>query len=430
MISTSEREEVSAFAAPSVAAASSRRALLATFLGNALEVYDFTVFSFFSAIIGRQFFPMASPTLSLIASLATFGAGFVARPVGAIVFGQYADRRGRKAALALTIALMAAGTAVVALTPSYEQLGLAAPILLLIGRLLQGLSAGAEIGVTSAFLLEIAAPSRRCFNVSWQAASQGAAALLGAIAALTIFTALPEADIETYGWRIPLLLGTLIGPIGWYVRRHLDEPSRVSNTQTAAGEQRNSFSIFTVAVGALVMMGSTATTYIVIFHMPTWLVTVVHLPRLTSFVAACAAGATLLIVAPLAGGLADRIPNRRVLPMACAIAALVLVLPVFNLLVHRPALPTLVIGVVALVACVAVSAGAGGALLLEGLPQEFRATGMSLIYSIGVTIFGGLSPLLVTCLGALTNDPRAPAWYLALSTLVSALAIAVYPRRA
>ncbi|EHP38146.1 major facilitator superfamily permease, partial [Cupriavidus basilensis OR16] len=201
----------------------SRRAIVAAAIGNGLEMYDFTVYSFFAATIGKLFFPSSSPLASLLLSFATFGAGFVMRPLGAVLIGNLADQRGRKAALTLTIVLMTAGTALIAFTPTHASIGVAATVLVVIGRLLQGLSAGGEIGAASALLLESASKRNRCFLVSWQAATQGGAALLGALTGAAVSALLsPDAMLE-WGWRLPFMLGLLIAPVGMYIRRHLHE---------------------------------------------------------------------------------------------------------------------------------------------------------------------------------------------------------------
>nr|WP_257993464.1 MFS transporter [Cupriavidus pauculus] len=199
------------------------RAVIAAAIGNGLEIYDFTVYSFFAATIGRLFFPASSPMASLLLSFATFGAGFVMRPLGAVLIGSMADRRGRKAALTLTIGLMTAGTALIAFTPSYATIGVAATVLVVLGRLLQGLSAGGEVGAASALLMESATQDRRCFLVSWQAATQGAAALLGALTGAAVSATLSPEALQSWGWRVPFMVGLLIAPVGIYIRRHLEE---------------------------------------------------------------------------------------------------------------------------------------------------------------------------------------------------------------
>lgn len=201
----------------------SRKATVACALGNALEMYDFTIYSFFAVVIAKNFFPAQSASASLLMSLATFGVGFLMRPVGAVVIGRFADRRGRKAALSLTISLMTVGTAMIAFAPSYQDIGLFGTLMLVAGRLTQGFSAGGEVGTASVYLMESSASGNRCRNVSWQAASQGYAAMVGAGLGLLLNNMLSAEDLENWGWRIPFMLGLLIGPLGWYIRRFLPE---------------------------------------------------------------------------------------------------------------------------------------------------------------------------------------------------------------
>lgn len=199
------------------------RVIAVATVGNALEWFDFTVFTFFAATIARQFFPSDDPTTALLAAWMTFGVGFLTRPLGGIVLGAYADRHGRKAALLLTISLMALGVAIIAFCPSHAQIGLAAPLLMLIGRFLQGFSAGGEVGSATAFLVEHAPLARRGVYGSFQMIAQACSMLLGAIVSVGITQALSPGQIEAYGWRIPFVIGLLIVPVGLYVRSRLDE---------------------------------------------------------------------------------------------------------------------------------------------------------------------------------------------------------------
>ncbi|MDF3838014.1 MFS transporter [Cupriavidus basilensis] len=404
----------------------SRRAVIAAAIGNGLEVYDFTVYSFFAATIGRLFFPSSSPLASLLLSFATFGAGFVMRPLGAVLIGNLADRRGRKAALTLTILLMSAGTALIAFTPSHASIGVAATVLVVLGRLLQGLSAGGEIGAASALLLESATKRNRCFLVSWQAATQGGAALLGALTGAAVSALLSPEAMHDWGWRLPFLLGLLIAPVGMYIRRHLQE------THEGGGQHAGIGAVFrehgrTLLLGMLLMTGSTSSMYIMVFYMPTYLVSALHMPPVTAFLAACMAGLAMLVAAPLFGRLADRLPRRKPLLFAGGLASTALVYPNFLLLSSGPGLPLTVALIGAAVALMSVGSGAGAALMMEAFPRHHRATGMSVMYSLGVTVFGGFAPLIVTWLIGATGSNMAPAWYLLASACISLCALALFP---
>ena len=202
-------------------------------LGNALEFFDFTVYAFFAVYIGKAFFPAFSAASQIVASVAVFGVGFVARPIGGVVIGAYADRAGRKAALSLTIAMMAAGTAILAFTPSYAAIGMAAPVLVVIGRLLQGFSAGGEMGPATTYMLEMAASNRRGFYTSWQLATQGVASLFGGLVGYVVSSTLSASALAAWGWRVPFVVGLLIAPIGIYIRRQLHE---TLDTETAVND--------------------------------------------------------------------------------------------------------------------------------------------------------------------------------------------------
>ncbi|MDF2643785.1 MAG: transporter, partial [Pseudomonas sp.] len=221
-----------------------RRAVTATVIGNGLEWFDFTVYSFFSVIIAKVFFPTGSELTSYLLALATFGVGFFMRPVGGIVLGIYGDKRGRKAALSLTILLMALGTLIIALTPSYSQIGLMAPVLIVLARLLQGFSAGGEMGSATAFLTEHAPDGKKAFYSSWIQASIGVAVLLGSALGAALSSYLTQAQLESWGWRIPFLIGTLIGPVGFYIRSRVDETPAYSAAKPVESPLREVFKTY------------------------------------------------------------------------------------------------------------------------------------------------------------------------------------------
>jgi len=408
------------------AAAKKRRLIAAAAVGNALEFYDFTVYSFFAATIGRLFFPASSPLASLLLSFATFGAGFVMRPLGAVLIGSMADRRGRKAALTLTIGLMTAGTALIAFTPSYATIGVAATVLVVLGRLLQGLSAGGEVGAASALLMESAAQGRRCFLVSWQAATQGAAALLGALTGAAVSATLSPEALQSWGWRVPFVIGLLIAPVGIYIRRHLEETHTESRAHASLRAVLREHGR-TLLLGVFLTTSSTSSMYIMVFYMPTYLVNTVHMPQVTAFLAACVAGLTMLVMAPVFGRLADRLPRRKPLLIANSIVALCVMLPNFALLSSGPGLPLTLCCIALSVTIGSVGSGAGAAMMMEALPRHHRATGMSIMYSVGVTVFGGFAPLIVTWLIAATGSPMAPAGYLFCAAAISFTALLLFP---
>jgi MHS family proline/betaine transporter-like MFS transporter len=389
-------------------------------------MYDFTVYSFSAAIIGKLFFPSSSPLASLLMSLATFGAGFLMRPLGAMIIGNLADRRGRKAGLTFSIALMTLGTSIIVFTPSYASIGAAATLLIVFARLIQGLAAGGEIGPASAVLMELANGDRRCYLVSWRPASQGAAALAGALVGACATAALTPAAMQDWGWRIPFMLGMLIGPVGWYIRRNMTENTVEKRHRPTL---RNVFAQHprTLWYGILLMAAPSASIYITVFYMPTYLVTTLHLPTFTSLLTACLAGTVIMLGTPLLARIADRQRSRKQIQYLTLISSIVLVYPAFLALTHGVGelASLLIIGGYAAVALS--NGGASSVMMLEAFPRHHRAVGMSMIYSFGVTLFGGFSPFIVTWLIAQTGNPMAPAWYLLAALCISLFALSRFP---
>ncbi|MGA3797880.1 MFS transporter [Pseudomonas fluorescens] len=406
-------------------AKNSRRVIIASSLGNGLEIFDFTVYSFFAVTIGKLFFPAASTQASLLMSLLTFASGFLARPVGALLIGRFADRHGRKAALSLTILLMTAGTAFIAFTPTFASIGLWATLLLIFGRLLQGISAGGEVGTATTFLMESGRENNRCFMISWQVASQGAAALAGALIGLLLTSTLSSEQIDSWGWRLPFVIGLLIGPVGWYIRRHLDEthiPSQVSLPiiQVLSRCSRS------LLLGMLVMAGSTVTMYMVVYYMPTYLTRTLGYPGQFAFTMVGVACLLMAVVPPLAARFADRQPRRKPLIVAGYAVTLVTAYPAFLLLgLHSQLLCLLAIALMALP--LSIVAAPMFALLMEAFEKSERATCLSCVYSVSVTCFGGFSPLIVTWLIGATGSPLTPALYVIAAVSISLLAVRFYP---
>ena len=402
-----------------------RRVVVASSLGNGLEIYDFTVYSFFAVIIGQLFFPTNSALASLMMSLVTFALGFVIRPLGAVVIGRFADRYGRKQALTLTISLMTVGTGIIAFTPTYSSIGIFATGLLVFGRLLQGFSAGGEVGAASAFLMESGRTDNRCFMVSWQGASQGAAALLGALTGLVLTTVLSQEALHSWGWRVPFIIGLLIGPVGWYIRKHLDETHEKIDQPQPFRNFVNTHAR-TLGLGMLLMASSTVTSYIVVFYMPTYLTRTLHYPGNFAYALVALACVLLAVIPPLASRFADRLPRRKPLLFWLGGLQLLFAYPAFMLLDQQNTLLCL-LAVVLLIAPMAAGGGAGLALMMEAFPREDRVTGLSIVYSFGVTLFGGFSPLIVTWLIAETGSALVPAWYLCAAIVLSGIALRFYP---
>jgi|HubBroStandDraft_5_1064220.scaffolds.fasta_scaffold37603_2 MHS family proline/betaine transporter-like MFS transporter len=392
--------------------------IVATSIGNALEWFDISVYAYFAIYIANAFFPNNDPTTSLLLTFGTFGLSFLIRPIGGIVLGAYADRYGRKASLMISIVLMTFGTLALAVMPSFETIGIVAPIAVIIARLVQGFSAGGEFGSSTAFLVEHA-PERRGFIASWQFASQGLSGLLGSGFGALLTSTMDPADLQAWGWRIPFLFGILIGPVGIYIRRHLDDATAPPAAQAASPVRevlvRQKVRVV-LAIGALAV--STAVNYLIVY-MPTYVVKTLHLPATVGFVAAFAAGIAVTLIAPIAGMISDRIGRTTHLIIA-GLLLLVSIFPTFLLLTRTPTPAIIVMGVLWLGLLKGFYLGPVAALMSELFPPATRGTGLGLSYNIGVTVFGGMGPAIMTWLGgfALIGD-LAPGYYLTLVCILS-----------
>lgn len=422
---------------------SRRGTILAAALGNALEFFDFTVYSFFAAIIGTLYFPASDPLGSLLLSLATFGVGFVARPIGAVLIGAYADLAGRKRALVLTVALMAAGTAVIGLAPTYASIGLAAPILIVLGRVMQGFSAGGEAGAATTLLMESGAAGERGYLVSWQLASQGAALLAGGFAAAVLTHTLSHDDLMAWGWRVPFLAGLVIGPVGLYLRRRLHETlhADAGDAVPTAGEgtvgvsvptarvpvTRVRLSWRTIVAGTLLVIGGTASTYVIAFFLPAYLTLTKGMAPGVSSLIGVAAGLVMMIGSPLAGRFADRIGRQKPLLYATSVISLGLLFPAFAMINAHPSLPVVIGVVVALIGLMTLASPVAFVMILEALPACVRATSLGIIYAVGVTLFGGFAQLIVGWLWRSTGNFYAPAWYVFICTIASLIGVILFP---
>lgn len=402
------------------------RQILAAVIGNALEWYDFVVYGFMTVIISRLFFPTDSEYASLLIAMATFGVGFFMRPVGGILIGVYADRRGRKAAMQLIILLMTIAIAMIAFAPTYAAIGAAAPAMIVIARLLQGAATGGEFASATAFLIESAPPGRRGFYGSLQMVGQSVAALGGATAGMLVTQGLSPEQIDSWGWRLPFLFGLLIGPVGLWMRRHLDETEAfVEAAQDTAqpmglvellhGHLRN------VLVSFGLVLSSTIMFYVVLIYMPTYAKTQLHIPLNDAFGAQVAGLLCLTALIPLFGALSDRIGRRPVLLLA-SVLYLVLPYPLMAWVLEAPTLSRLMVMQVVLCSAIGIGFGAISTALAEQFPVRQRSTGLALSYNLAVMLFGGFAQLIVTWLIGVTGSPLAPAFYVMFGAVVGLLA--------
>lgn len=405
----------------------SRGAIVATLIGNTLEFYDFIAYTFFSVQIGHAFFPTGSSFASLLLSVATFGIGFLTRPLGGVWIGAYADRVGRKPALLLTIALMTIGTLGLVATPSYETIGVAAPIILVLSRLAQGFALGGEVGPANAVLVECAPPHQRALYISLQGMSQGVAILASGLVGIAVATSLTAEQLASWGWRIPFVAGLALIPVGLYMRRALPEtlPAPKHATATAAlgavwsGHRRE------VLLIVLVTASSTILTYIG-NYMTTYATVTLGMSATAGMVAPIVTGLVIVIVAPLSGLWCERFGRRTVL-LASRIATIAIIVPAFLYVSHERTVFSLVVSVIALNVASLPASVAALTVMAEVFPSESRGAGISLTYALTVTIFGATTQFVVTWLLEVTGSPLSPAYYgIAASVLSIVTAIALF----
>lgn len=411
--------DTSAPAGPAATRADARRNVAAVALGNAVEFFDFGTYATFAVMIGHTFFPSKSAFTSLLLSVSVFGLGFVVRPFGALVIGAYADRAGRKPAMMLTLAMMAVGTGAIAVLPGYETIGVAAPILLVVTRLIQGLAWGGEAGPATTYILEAAPPGRRSAYACWQVATQGFAAVAAGLAGYMLTLALPEADLYAWGWRVPFAFGLLVLPIGIYIRR------RLSDTIDAHGAYGSTRAILRelnarhrrpIAIGLMILLGSTITQYF-LNYMTTFALTELHLPGGVAMLATLATGAALAVCSLAGGSLSDRFGRRAILIWP-RVLLLLLIFPALQLIVSHPTPAVFLATLTVLSGLHGMSGAALIVLIAESFPQRVRSTGFSIVYALAVSLFGGTAQSIVAWLIGATGNPMAPTGYLLVANAI------------
>jgi len=408
------------------------KTVVAASLVTGLEMFDFTVFGFFAVMIGDRFFPANDPMTSLLWAVGTFGVGFFMRPVGAMIIGAYADRVGRRAAMTRTSWMMALGTAALGLCPSFASIGVIAPLVVIAARSLQGFAVGGDIGVAATFVLEAGPVSRRGYLVSWQLASQGAAALLGASLGVLLTSTVSPAALASWGWRIPFLIGLLIAPVGLYVRHRLRDDRIPTNTARNAGTPLAELCRehgTTILLAMLMMMGQTIPVYAIVYFMPSYATRVMHMPAVIGFLASALSALLLVVIPPLAGRLIDSLPRRKPLALLASGCTALLVYPVFLVITRATSALPILCGVGLISTMVAFGAGAVALLVLEALPARVRASGMAVSHALHVALFGGTAQFIVTALIRWTGDPMSAAWYVAPACVVSFCALTLFKER-
>ncbi|MFT9061749.1 MAG: MFS transporter [Acetobacter orientalis] len=395
--------------------------------GNMLEMYDFMVFGYYAAAIGRTFFPSSDPYAELLLSFATFGVGFLMRPLGALVLGAYVDRIGRRKGLILTLTLMAIGTLTLTLTPGYAAIGLLAPLMVLAGRLLQGFSAGVELGSTSVYLAEIAKPYNKGFIVSFQSASQQIAVMVAAALGVGLASLISAQDMAAWGWRIPLLIGCLIVPVLFFLRRHLQEteafatqhsPPKLKEILTTIQQEWR-----VIVTGLFIVLMTTTSFYIITAYTPSFGSAVLHLSAHVSLVVTLCVGLSNFVLVPVFGALSDKIGRKPLLTGATALAILT-AYPTMHWLVSAPSFGRLLSVELWLSVLYSAYNGAAVVYLTEIVPPRIRTTGFSLAYSLA-TCVGGFTPTLCTWLIHTTGNRAMPGLWLAFAALCGLIASVV-----
>jgi MFS transporter, MHS family, proline/betaine transporter len=419
--SYADRADPSAAVALAPTDAESRRAVGAAVVGNVLEWYDFAVYGYVATIIAKNFFPGGDEVGALLATFATFGIGFVARPLGGVIIGRIGDAKGRKAALLLTIFMMAIGTVGIGFIPTYNAIGVLAPLLLVACRLLQGFAAGGEWGGATAFIVEWAPSDRRGFFGSFQQASVAGGLLLGSAIAALSSTLLSSDQMESWGWRIPFLLGFALVPVGIYMRSHIEETPAYRNTRDdRSGPQTAGWILAAKAFGFTILW--TVSYYTILYYMPTFTQKYAGLSR-TEALWSNTIGLVILVVAvPVMGLWSDRI-GRKPLLIGCCVAFAVFTYPLFYVMLSGVSL----LGVIAVQfvfgLMIAMFSGPGPAAIAEIFPTDGRSTWMSTGYSLATCIFGGFAPFIATWLINSTGSPISPVYYLIAAAIVSAIVV-------
>jgi MHS family proline/betaine transporter-like MFS transporter len=406
-----------------VTPAKTRQAVAAAVIGNVLEWYDFAVYAFVAIHIARKFFPAGDEVSALLATFLAYGLGFLARPLGGVIIGRIGDTRGRKAALLLTILLMAIGTVLIGVLPSFATVGYLAPLLLVVARLLQGFSAGGEWGSSTAFIVEWAPPAERGYYGSFQQTSVVAGLLLGSGVAALLNTVMTPAEMGSWGWRIPFLLGGIIGPVGMYMRRTIDETpayQRMTAAPATADQTSEAWLLAARAFGFTIVW--TVCFYILLNYMPTYTQQYMHLSASQALWANTIGLFVLMVSIPMMGRLSDRI-GRKPLLLACCAAFIVLPYPIFSFLVSGASYASLIAVQILFAVLISMFSGPGPAAIAEIFPTRSRSTWMTSGYALAVAIFGGFAPYITVLLINRFGSPLAHTFYLIAAATVSTAVI-------
>lgn len=408
-----------------------RRAVTSSVIGNAFEWFDFLIYGFFTGLIAKAFFPSEDVFVATLLATATFAISYLVRPFGGVLLGMYADRVGRKPALTLMIMMMGVSTLLIGITPPHAAIGIVAPILIILARVLQGLSVGGEFASATAMLVEYAPPHRRMLYGSLQMCSQALAISVAALFGYGLSTLLSPQDLESWGWRIPFLLGVLIAPVGFYIRRKVEEsPSFV---QARQGERLTFRQLLSrhyreLLAGLGVCVVGTVSNYLWFIYMPLFVVQQLGLPFSQALLGSFICGAILFALCPLTGALADRYGARRVLCTGAVLFGL-LSYPLFAWVIAAPDLGRLLTAQISIAIVISLIWGPTPGMMAGLFPTGVRSTGMAISYNFGVLLFGGLAPLTMTSLVGLTGSKLVPAYYIMFCAALALLLIGYGTRR-
>lgn len=402
-------------------------------MGNAIEFYDFAIYGTYAVLLGQLFFPGTSNFEKLMFSFATLGVGFVTRPLGAILIGLYADKFGRRPALLFTLWIMSMGTLLFVLTPTYQQIGIWATVIIMLARLMQGFALGGEFGASTTMLMEYADNSNRGFYSSWQLFGQALNTLLASIVGIAIGFWLKgdDAALESWGWRLAFAIGLLIVPMALYIRKALPE--------TIHGEVKESTSSLLSLVfrryskelvtGILLTLGSTVPVYITLFYLANFAISELNFEMSASIVASCIAALIQIILVPFIGKLSDRI-GRKPIILWSRILIILVIYPIFVLLTTYPSFMMLYGCVFVLAILIAFNSVPSLVVCAEIFPSKIRATGLSVVYSLSVAIFGGFTQMIATGLLHWLNDLRAPSYYVIAAVCISLICLLLFKETA